>query len=409
MSPRNTSNHQRRRRLSFPAIWLVTQREYRKTLGNKGALFIVVLVIILCAAFSVLSHFLFGEGGWAESDSAESEVERVVVAGIDSSVAQGFPGLELMTVEDEPTARAMVEDGEADGALFPDTQPQSYIYFTGEDAPDQLGATLESMLGAQQQTEFLRNANVSPEEYAAAGAVQLTTESAEEMTEGEFLRLGAAAGMLLAFIMLIIVFAGAVAQNVIEEKASRVVEVILATVRPLELLSGKILGGALAGLTYAAAIILVGWAALSTAELPGEFSLQPGFLLTLLPCFLVGFLFFATVYTAAASLVSRMEDFSAAQAPVLVLIILCSYVPFFGLTMLDSTFMQVVTWIPPLSITVAPIQFAAGSLSGWAFAGTVVVSALGALAMLWLAARIYPRTVMRVGKRVTWREALRKS
>ena len=61
----------------------------------------------------------------------------------------------------------------------------------------------------------------------------------------------------------------------------------------------------------------------------------------LVPCFILGYFFFAALYAASASLVSRMEDFQGAQMPVLVFSLITMYVPLFGWSKLDSTVMQI--------------------------------------------------------------------
>nr|WP_276124443.1 ABC transporter permease [Corynebacterium lactis] len=126
----------------------------------------------------------------------------------------------------------------------------------------------------------------------------------------------------------------------------------------------------------------------------------------LLPCFVLGYLFFAALYAASASLVSRMEDFQGAQMPVLLLSMLAMYVPLFGWSKLDSTFMQVAAWIPPVSVTTAPLQYAAGNFSALQLVGSLAIMAVGVVAVTALAAKIYPRNVLRTGAAVSWKKAL---
>ena len=126
----------------------------------------------------------------------------------------------------------------------------------------------------------------------------------------------------------------------------------------------------------------------------------------LIPCFVLGYFFFAALYAASASLVSRMEDFQGAQMPVLVFSLITMYVPLFGWSKLDSTVMQIASWIPPVSITTAPLQYAVGNFSALQLVASLLIMVVGVAAVIALAAWIYPRNVLRTGAAVSWKKAL---
>ena len=211
----------------------------------------------------------------------------------------------------------------------------------------------------------------------------------------------------MVMITAIMMFGGSVASSVIEEKSSRVVEIMLATIRPLHLLAGKILGAGLAGAIMMAAIVAAASVTIIATGLAADFDIPWLAVATLIPFFILGYLLFAALYATAGSLVSRMEDFGAAQMPVLILSFVAIYVPAFGWSQLDSTFMQVAAWIPPASVTTAPLQYAMGNFSGLQLLGSGAVLAASCVIMLLLAAKIYPRNVLRTGSRVTWMQALK--
>ena len=166
-------------------------------------------------------------------------------------------------------------------------------------------------------------------------------------------------------------------------------------------------GAGLAGAIMMAAIIAAASATILATGLAGDFDIPWGAVATLLPFFILGYVLFAAMYATAGSLVSRMEDFGAAQMPVMILSFVAIYVPAFGWSQLDSTFMRVASWIPPASVTTAPLQYAMGNFSGLQLLGAGAILAVSCLLMLFLAAKIYPRNVLRTGSRVTWLQAIK--
>lgn len=388
-------------------IAAVTAREYRKTLGQKGVVITAAVMAALCVIVAIGSHFLFRENG-PLADASEPKATQVAVVGVPVEAAEAASTVDFLPAEDEDAARAMVASGDVAAALVPQAEPQHYTYLAGDDAPEQLLPTLEGLLSAQRQAEFLQHSAVDPVEFAAASAVSVTAEDVQAHDDGYYVKLMTACAMAFVLAMFCITFAGVVGQNVVEEKSSRVVEIILATVPPLQFLVGKIAGSGLAGLTYMAGFVALSAVTLKASALPVDVPVDYGLLLGILPAFLLGYLFFATLYAATGSLVSRMEDFSGAQLPVVLLLFLMIYGTGFGASHPDGTFMHVAAWIPPLTFTAAPIEYATGYLSGLGFVGCLLVAAVACGLMVLLAAHVYPRSVLRMGKRVTWREALKR-
>ena len=182
---------------------------------------------------------------------------------------------------------------------------------------------------------------------------------------------------------------------------------MLATIRPLHLLAGKILGAGIAGAIMLTAIVGAATVTIFITGLAEDFDIPWAAVAMLLPFFLLGYFFFAALYATAGSLVSRMEDFSAAQMPVMLLAFVAIYIPAFGWSNLDSTFMTVAAWVPPASVTTAPLQYAMGGFDGWQLLGSAAILAVTCVLVILLAAYVYPRNVLRTGSRVTWMEALK--
>ena len=201
-----------------------------------------------------------------------------------------------------------------------------------------------------------------------------------------------------------------IAQGVVEEKASRVVELLLATVRPWQLMSGKVLGIGVIGLAQFGLIIAAGTAtALAMGEVSLPASAVAGTALWGLAWLVLGFFSYALLFAATASLASRQEDVAPAVAPASLLLI-AAWV--FGVSFLPynpgSPLTKVLSEIPLFSPVLMPMRVAFG-VPGWEIGLALGLSAVLLVVLAWLAGAVYSNSVLRTGSRVRLREALPRS
>jgi len=204
-------------------------------------------------------------------------------------------------------------------------------------------------------------------------------------------------------------FAGQmVAQGVVEEKTSRVVELLLATIRPLDLMAGKVIGIGLVGLGQVVVITAAGVAAalaFDTLTIPTGTTMSA--VTWLLVWFVLGFAIYALLLAALAALVPRQEDVNAVVAPVMVLMMV-GYVV--GISVLpndpDSAFARWLSLVPFFAPTMMPIRLAIGGVPAWEIAVSLGLALALIPALLWLSGRVYRNAVMRTGSRVRLRDAL---
>jgi ABC-2 type transport system permease protein len=230
-------------------------------------------------------------------------------------------------------------------------------------------------------------------------------------------------GMTILIFLIIIMYGTWIAMSVVEEKSSRVMEVVLNAASPFELLAGKVVGVGAVALTQYGAIVVAGGAALllqgsvSNAILGSagaSTALPEGLTLGLLLIFgaygVLGFLLYASLYAAAGSLVSRQEDVNAAIMPMTLVSTGGYMIGVYGATgLLDiqSGWMTVLSQVPFVSPFMMVGRVASGAAEPWEIVlslGLLIVSIVGAL---WLAARIYRAGVLlygqRPGLRAVWR------
>jgi ABC-2 type transport system permease protein len=229
-------------------------------------------------------------------------------------------------------------------------------------------------------------------------------------------------GVTVLIFMMIILYGTWIAMSVVEEKSSRVMEVILNAATPFQLLTGKVLGVGAVALTQYAALLATGIVALLAQDAVAGIVLGAGTATTLpegltIPLLLLfglygtlGFLVYASLYAAAGSLVSRQEDVNSAVMP-LTLVSTGGYLvavyASVGLLDIRAGWMTVLSQVPFVSpfmmigrITNGQVTLAEALLS----VGLLVACAVGTL---WLAARIYRAGVLLYGQRPSVRAIAR--
>jgi ABC-2 type transport system permease protein len=212
-------------------------------------------------------------------------------------------------------------------------------------------------------------------------------------------------GVLLLYFQLI-GYGVWVALGVVEEKSSRVVELLLATLRPWQLLTGKVIGIGLLGLAQLVLTGLVGLAAgLGTGaiDVPSGIAGVAG---QVLIWFLLGFAFYACLYAALASLVSRQEEVQNVTAPLSILLVGSFFLALSALNSPDSGLARVTSIVPPFSTMVMPIRWAAGTVPLWEVGVSMLVMAVAVVLLIRVAGRIYAGAVLRSGPRIRLKDAL---
>jgi ABC-2 type transport system permease protein len=219
----------------------------------------------------------------------------------------------------------------------------------------------------------------------------------------------ALAGLAVAILLFIsiAVYGNLVAQGVVEEKSSRTIEVLLATVRPTDLLAGKISGIGFVGLLQ---LGLVGAAALLAASLTKAVSIPALGVVEVasyLAWFLLGFALYASAYAAVAALVSRPEEVQSATTPVTVVLAVSYVLMFFALPDPTGPLSTVLSLLPPSAPIFMPMRIAAGAAVPWQVGLAMALTVAAIIGVVWLAGRIYANSALHTGARVRLLDAFR--
>jgi ABC-2 type transport system permease protein len=213
-------------------------------------------------------------------------------------------------------------------------------------------------------------------------------------------------GLILIFVMLS-QYNTWILIGVMEEKSSRVIEVLLAAVRPIQLLAGKVLGIGLVALSQATAIVAF---ALILAKAVGSNLLRgtaPLVLMSTLVWLVLGYAFYCWVYAAAGSMAERQDQVQSLAFPLSIPTIF-GYV--MGLTVAGtgnvSTFFRVLAYFPPTAPFAMPVLVGLKQATWWEFSASAAISIVCTVFMARLAAGVYRRAILRTGGRVKIREVV---
>jgi ABC-2 type transport system permease protein len=212
--------------------------------------------------------------------------------------------------------------------------------------------------------------------------------------------------VMLFFIYMTTLFYGIfVMRGVIEEKQSRIVEVLISSIKPFELMMGKLIGIGLVGLTQYLIWILctVGLSVFGVSMFASQGISLPhipiSWLIYFVIFFILGFFLFATLYAMVGAMVSSEEDAQQAQMPVTLIIILPMLM--FGMVMTnpDSTLSTVLSMIPFFAPTLMMMRIAMVNPPLYQVIGAIVLMLITIILVVWLVAKIYRVGILMYGKR----------
>jgi ABC-2 type transport system permease protein len=387
------------------AIRLIASREIVSRLRSKVFRIATLVIVLILVGIALISK---ASGGGPDYLNLGVAPGAAPLTGVVATTA-GAINVNLHTRPvDEATGRQQVRDGKLDALLVGNGNPVQVVVKT--DLDDGLQSVLQLVAQRAALDQQVTSLGGDPSKVASAvstAKVTVTALQPPKKSNAQQLVVGILTSVLIYVALML--NGQAVAQGVVEEKTSRVVEILLATVRPWQLMVGKVVGLGTVGLIQVAVIAFAGvTAGLATGSLHLHLGAAVGAIVWLIVWFLLGYIAFALAFAAVASLVSRQEEVAAAITPVLMLLIV-GYV--IGISVLPSDpgsgLIAVLSLIPIFAPTLMPVRLALGVVPVWqavvSVAGMVVVIPL----LLWLSARIYRNAVLRSGARVRLRDAWR--
>ena len=425
----------------------VARREYTTRVRTRSFIFGTVLLVVAVVAIALLPVIV----GFVDRNDTIRAAVHVSATDLASdpaptlsallnarpggtSTAARPPDVVVTAVPDLAAARKAVIDGTYSGVLEIARGADGDLVFTlytNGGANSREGAIVRQAATSIAVADRLARAGIAPAEQAnvfVPPAFQMAwpDPTRTDPTPGTTALIGQnmlGFGMTVLIFMMIILYGQWIAMSVVEEKSSRVMEVVLNAATPFQLLAGKVLGvGAVAGTQYLALLLAGGGAvlaqdAIAQAVLGGDAvasSLPEGLTIPLLLLFgiygVLGFLLFAVLYAAAASLVSRQEDVNSIVLP-MTLIATAGYMvavyASLGVIDIQTGWVVAIAQVPLVSPFMMLARVTAEDATVWEVLLSIALLVAAILGALWLAARVYAAGVLLYGQRPSAREVWR--
>ncbi len=389
------------------SIALVARREILERGRSRGFLLSVAFTTILVVGSIVLPTLLFADDGSVDIGVAQPAPTGIELSLKASGTAYGAT-VETTTYPDRAAGEAAVTDGKVKALLVvpADLSSSGEIVFKDR-ADDQVRAIATSAIVALRQNALLDAKGVPTVDFVAASQPPRTVSLDPQTEEQQGRFVFANVGIILIFIG-IFSFGFAVLTGVVEEKQSRVVEVVLSTVRPRDLLMGKVLGIGVLGIVQLVVFIVAGVAAAllsSRITLPAT---TPYAIAMLVVWFLLGYTLYATALGFLGALASRMEEASNASTPVTLVATLSYVVALIAVTDDPSgTVATIMTFLPPSAPMVVPLRVALDAIPPWQVGASIVITLAAIWALFAIGGRVYSGAVLQTAGRMKLRDAWR--
>ncbi|MCD5324950.1 MULTISPECIES: ABC transporter permease [Pontibacillus] len=345
-------------------FWIVLGHTYLSRLKSKTFLITTGIILLLIFALTNFQNVMdsFDDGESKAPKIAVVDEEGSFFKDLEEQVNAQQAELELESFQGEAEeAKQAVQDGEYQGVLMLQTSEgiPTGTYYTEQIAESSISGRLQQALqqvkvsvateqaGIDQQTVNGIFAPVSFEKVA----LDKKAKTQEELSEAR----GLVYVMLFLLYIGVIMYGNMIAQEVAQEKSSRVMEILISSVSPVTQMFGKIIGIALLGITQFGLILLVGVQSVSRNmdQLEGGiftyFGLGDANATTLVYAvifFLLGYLLYATLAAMLGSLVSRTEDAQQVVTPMILLIVAAFMIAMYGLNAPETTLVTVTSFIP---------------------------------------------------------------
>jgi ABC-2 type transport system permease protein len=364
---------------------------------------VVTLVMLAIGLAVVIVPRVIGDRETTYTLAVVGQPAPLVMAQLEAAASAGEFRLEVSEAADAGAAQQVVRDGDADVALV-GSGAEATMY-VASDGGFVFPALVSQAVLTAATTDALAQAGLTPGQIAQIQSLP----PPEQVEVGRVANEGRAAvgfvGGIVIYLALILT-GSSIATAVATEKSTRISEVLLAVLRPTQLLVGTVLGvgllglGQVAALAVPAALGFLGQDVLDVQAASGDIALA-------VLWFVVGIALYAFVFAALGTLVEKPTEVGGAIMPAN-FVLIGSYMLAVTVTVRDpNSWASVVASLFPLSAPlVMPVRWASGLVPGWQLALALLLTAASAVLLALVASRIYARGLARTGRRLKLREVL---
>ena len=387
-------------RTSGQAVWpIVMVREIVVKLRDRNFVVGTLVTLLLIAGGLGLQAFLSGKSNDVTA-VVSGEGARQVMQQVGQTASQREDAVNL-TVDDAPDAAAVeaaVRDGRADVGLVHDADGWRLVGKT--DLKPSMTAYVTEVVGDRTLAANAQSAGTTAAALTAGGTVtpQLLDPDSNE-------GLKTAVGFIFSFLFYVasIMFGMTIATSVVEEKQSRVVEILVSAVPLRQLLAGKVLGNVLLALAQMVLFVGVGLVGMAFTSYAAQIGLVAASAAWFLVFFVAGFAALACLWAVAGSLATRSEDLQSTTPVLTTVIMVAMFVGIFG----EGVLRVVGSYVPVVSAISMPQRLLAGEAAWWEPLASLLVTVAFAAWTMVVGERLYKRSIMHTGRRLGVREALK--
>ncbi|HEX5902085.1 MAG TPA: ABC transporter permease [Actinomycetota bacterium] len=385
------------------SVWtIVSRREFVERARDRGfaistaiTLVILVGIIVVSAIFDRGTRFDLATVGEGSREVARDVAAAARLLDVEVRVA---------AFDDLAPAESAVDAGDVDAVIVSGER----LLVRGEPNA-QLVALIQAASIQRRTRAALLEAGLSGEQIDAVLAQGPLPVESVEPVDPRRRELGTVAFVgVLALYGQLFAYGYWVAAGVVEEKSSRVVEVLLSTVRPSELLRGKIFGIGFLGLLQ---LLLIAVVALAVSMAIGRLEFPSGALevaALVLFWFVLGFFFYASLFAVAGAIVTRQEDLQSTMTPLTIAIVASFFIGIAATGNPSSTLATLASILPFSSPLVMPTRIVLGEAELWEVGFSIVLSVASTALLIPIATKVYARAVLQPG-RVKVRQMLRSA
>lgn len=384
----------------FRQSWLVAVREMRERSRSRAFRVSILLMVLAVAAMIVLPALLIS-------------TQQTRAVGLTGAIPTGLPiNIDAQADAVGASARVFRYGGVAAGQQALRRGDVDVLVVDGRrlEWPRRADEKLKTVVTAAIQLVAVREraaaAGIDPDRLvtliAPVQVINIEHSSVAGRTAGDETATVVMTGLLL---LTISVYGGLVLSGVVEEKASRVVEVLLARIPARSLLTGKILGIGLLGLAQVAVTAvaaLVAVRAVGTLEVP---TVRGAVLAWTVVWFVLGYALYATLFGALGSLASRPEDAQSVAGPAMMVLVASYFAAFTMIAHADSAAARAISFIPTVAPLFMPGRIALGAAAWWEPVVAVAVTLVAVVVLLRLGGRLYAHAILHGGPTLSLRDA----
>ncbi len=383
---------------TWASILLVAQRDFRERITSRAFQLSTGITVLFIVALILVPTFLGGDDIKQWSIGVVGDAPQGLTVAVDTA-SGGAATTDTISFGSRPDAEAALEAGDIDIAV--DTQ--GAIVVDG-DTEDQLTTAVVTAMASIEIAARADELGIKVTELADlfTGGYEVESVTGEEEPD-EANRIFAFFATVILF-MSIVTYGSWILIGVIEEKTNRVVEVVLGTVRPHQLLAGKVLG---IGVLGVAQVVLIGVVAITVMTIQDTFEMPAAagsVLAWAFVWYILGFSFYAVAYAAAGSLVSRQEEAQNAAFPLTMMLMAAYFIASFSITG-ENTILRISSLLPMFAPMTMPLRIAGGDALAWEIAVSLFLMVIATYGLIRFAGRVYAGGILQSGGRVKWKEA----